>query len=179
MAELVTLARPYANAAFAVARQDERLAEWSRTLQLLAALTQADEVQHLLNSPDQSAADKVAMLVRLCGEEADDKVERLLQELARNKRLTLLPAISEQFEALRATAEAVLDVEIVSAYELTEAQQQNLADNLKRRFDRDVRLSSRIDNTLLGGVMIKAGDMVIDGTVRGRLQKLTETLQRS
>jgi F-type H+-transporting ATPase subunit delta len=112
MAELVTLARPYANAAFAVARQDARLAEWSRVLQLLAALTQAEEVQHLLNSPDQSAADKVAMLVRLCGEEADDKVERLLQELARNKRLTLLPAISEQFEVLRATAEAVLDVEV-------------------------------------------------------------------
>ncbi len=179
MAEFATLARPYANAVFAIAKADARLTQWSEALHLLAALAAAAEVQQLLGSPTRSAGDKASALVGLCGDVADAKVERFLLELARNKRLDLLPEISAQFEALKAQEEMTLDVEVVSAYALDAAQQQKLADSLKRRFARDVRLATRTDASLVGGVLIKAGDTVIDGSVRGRLEKLTETVQRS
>ncbi len=99
--------------------------------------------------------------------------------LARNKRLHLLAEISAQFEALRAQEEASLDVEVVSAYSLDDAEQQRLDESLARRFEREIQLTSRVEETLLGGAIIRAGDTVIDGSVRGKLKKLSETLQRT
>jgi len=99
--------------------------------------------------------------------------------LARNKRLHLLPEISAQYEMLRAQAESSLDVEVVSAYPLDDAERSRMVEVLKRRFERDIQLTSRVDANLMGGVVIRAGDTVIDGSVRGKLEKLAETLQRT
>jgi F-type H+-transporting ATPase subunit delta len=103
----------------------------------------------------------------------------LLEVLARNKRLQLLPEISKQYEMLRAQAEKSLEVEVISAFALEESERQRLVETLKKRFEREIQLTSRVDEQLMGGMVIRAGDTVIDGSVRGKLEKLAETLQRA
>jgi F-type H+-transporting ATPase subunit delta len=175
--EKATLARPYANAVFDVARNEGRLDQWSRLLRILAAAAATARVQQMLGDPMLSAAEKVGKLALLCDGELDESGHRLLDVLAQNKRWGLFDDISEQFEALRAEEQRALDVEVVSAYELSEEQQQKLADSLRRRFARDIRMNTRVESKLLGGVVIRAGDTVIDGSIRGRLAKLSESLQ--
>jgi F-type H+-transporting ATPase subunit delta len=175
--EKATLARPYANAVFAVARSENRLDQWSRLLRILAAAAATPRVQQMLADPMLNAEEKVDKLALLCDGELDQSERRLLDVLAWNKRWGLFDEISEQFEKLRAEEQRALDVEVVSAYALSEEQQQKLVDSLRRRFARDIRMNARVDLKLLGGVVIRAGDTVIDGSVRGRLAKLSESLQ--
>ena len=178
MADLATLARPYANAAFDVARSSEQLSVWARALGLMAAATVEPKLRKLIGSPSVEAPRKAEMISGLCGEDITDVVRRFVHVLAENKRLALLPGIFAQFEALRAQEEKSLDVEVVSAFEMSDEETQTLAAALKIRFDRDVRLESSVDASLLGGAIVRAGDTVIDGSVRGKMQKMTETLQR-
>lgn len=178
MAELATLARPYANAIFDIARQDRLLDRWSRSLGFLASASADENVRGLLESPSATDEQKAHTLAELCGDELGDKERGLIAVLARNGRLALFAEIHAQFEALRAEEERVLEVEVVAAYELLEDQRQELIDALGRRFEREIQLSSRVDTSLLGGAVIRAGDTVIDGSVRGKLDKLSETLQR-
>jgi F-type H+-transporting ATPase subunit delta len=178
MAEQATLARPYANAVFDLARSGNALDRWSRALSLLAAAGDEPAIRRLIDAPDQSAEVKAAKLVDVLGDELDDQGRNLVRLLARNKRLDLLREIHEQFEARKAEAERVLDVEVVSAFDLTAEQSERLRDVLQRRFSKEINLSGRVDPDVLGGVVIRAGDTVIDGSIRGRLGKLAETLQR-
>ena len=178
MAELATLARPYANAIFDIAKQDRLLDRWSRTLAFLTSASADENVRRLLESPSASDEQKVHTLAQLCGDDLGDKGRALISVLARNDRLGLFAEIGEQFEALRADEERTLEVEVVAAYELTPDQRQQLIDALGRRFEREIQLSSRVDTSLLGGAIIRAGDTVIDGSIRGKLDKLSETLQR-
>ena len=178
MAEQATLARPYANAVFDIARGDGALDAWSRVLSLLAGVAEQAVVRRLLDAPDVAAEVKAAKLVELLGDELNDRARNLVRLLARNKRLDLLPEIREQFEVRKAESERVLDVEVVSAFELSAEQSERLRDVLQRRFEKEINLSGRVDPDVLGGAIIRAGDTVIDGTVRGRLDKLAETLQR-
>lgn len=183
MAEDATIARPYANALFDVANvagrdRNASLDRWTQMLNFAAAAVVADGVQELLARPNATAEAKAQMLIDLCGDALDTHGKNLLQLLAQNKRLTLLPEITEQFEALRAQAQMTLDVEVVSAFELGEGAQQRLADALNKRFGREIKMTSRTDTALVGGVVIRAGDTVIDGSVRGRLDKLREALAR-
>lgn len=179
MAELATLARPYANAAFDIAKSDSQLDAWSRMLALLGAAATTAGVQRLLESPDLEDGAKASKLGELLNEDLNDRGKRFLHVLAENKRLPLLPEIAEQFEERRAEEEQVLDVEIVAAYALSEAQEQKLGDALGRKYGREINMSSRVDDSLIGGAIIRAGDTVIDGSVQGRLQKLKETLGRT
>jgi len=179
MAELATLARPYANAAFDVAKSDGELDRWSRMLALLAAAAANESVQILLSAPDVEEVQKAYRLTEICGPELNDRAKRFIQVLAGNKRLTLLPEIQEQFEALRAEEQATLDVTVQSAYPLSEAEQEKLKSALTRRFEREVSMVSEVDASLIGGAVIRAGDTVIDGSLRGRLAKLAETIQRT
>ena len=103
----------------------------------------------------------------------------MLEVLAHNKRLQLLPEISKQYEMLRAQAEKSLEVEVISAFALGDSERERLVETLKRRFEREIQLTSRVDEQLMGGMVIRAGDTVIDGSVRGKLGKLAETLQRA
>ena len=179
MAELATLARPYANALFDLAKSEQALEPWSRMLSYLAAASADDRVKRMLESPDLATEVKAQRLIDLCGEELSDRAKNLIKLLARNKRLGVIGEIREQFEQRKAEEERVLEVEVVSAYELSPEQSDRLREALQRKFEREVNLTGRVDPQMLGGAIIRAGDTVIDGSIRGRLDKLAETLQRS
>ena len=176
MAELATIARPYANAVFELAKNESSLDAWSRMLGVLTATTANDVVQQLLDSPDMPSTAKAFRLAEVCGDELDDRGKKFLQALAEHDRLPMVGEIFEQFEALRAEEQKTLDVEVVSAFEVSDAQRDGLADALRRRFDKEVSLETQVDASLIGGVVIRAGDVVIDGSLRGKLDKLAESL---
>ena len=179
MAEIATIARPYANAVFEIAKRNRALDEWSRQLALAAAVAAVPAISDVIESPAATSLEKSNTVVRVCGEELGGEGKQLIHVLARNKRLHLLAEISSQYEALRAQEEASLEVEIVSAYALSDVEQQRFTDALTRRFEKEILLSTRVDESLLGGAIIRAGDTVLDGSVRGKLDKLSETLQRT
>lgn len=178
MAELSTLARPYAKAAFEYALESNQLQAWSKMLALTAAVSEQDKVAELLASPEATSSQLADTLVNVCGDELDQKGANFIGELAQHKRLSLLPQINEQFEALKALQQQVVDVEVASAFELDDSQLQTLAEKLKQSLNREVQMHTRIDTDLLGGVLIRAGDLVIDGSVRGKLAKLAEVMNQ-
>jgi F-type H+-transporting ATPase subunit delta len=179
MAELATLARPYAHAVFDIAKDAGRLDAWTRALALLAAAVEQPELRDLIEAPERSSEQKAFALIELCRDELDDRGRRFVQVLASNKRLALLPEIRDIFEALRAELQKTLDVEIVSAAPLSEAEAAELERALARRYERRVQLTARVDENLIGGAVIRAGDTVIDGSIRGKLEKLSEALLRA
>ena len=179
MAEIATLARPYANAVFDLARSLDRLAEFSPMLALLARAVETKEVRALIAEPSLTPAAKAHQLIDVVRDDVDDRCRRFVQVLADNQRLDLLPEIATQYEALKAEAEKTLDVEITTAVQLTERQFDNYTEALRRRFEQDVNVNVEVDPALVGGAVIRAGDTVIDGSVRGRLTRLVESLQRT
>ena len=178
MAQTATLARPYANAAFDVAKSHGRLAEWSRMLTLLAAAAATTEVEALIGDPALGGEVKAHKLAEALRGELDDRARRFVLALAIYQRLALLPEVARQFEAMKAAAENVLEVEVVAAVALAEAQREQFAEVLARRFGRDVNLAVTVDETIIGGAIVRAGDTVIDGSVRGRLARLAAALKR-
>lgn len=179
MAELATLARPYANAVFALARESGELDRWARMLEYLAVASVDPQLMVLLEAPEVAEEHKAFRLAEVCGAELNDRARKFVQVLATNKRLPLLGEIHQQFEALRALEQQSLDVEITSAFPLVESQEEALREALNRRFAKDIEITSQVDASLIGGAIIRAGDTVIDGSVRGKLEKLAETIQRS
>lgn len=178
MAELATIARPYANAVFSLAKSENSLNQWSSMLAVLDATVQHDAVSRLLSSPDLASGAKSERLAQLCDDELDARGVAFLQSLAEHDRLLLIGEVREQFEALRAEELKNLEVEVVSAFELSAAQSDALKEALNRKFNKEVSIESRVDPALIGGAVIRAGDMVIDGSVRGKLYKLAETLEQ-
>ena len=178
MAELATIARPYANAVFELAKRDNNLEQWARMLSVLDATTQNETVALLLDSPDMPANAKAYRLAEVCGDELDDRGKKFLQSLAEHDRLALIAEVRAQFEELRAEEQRSLEVEIISAYPLSDAQGDALKQALNRKFDKEIAIESRVDQSLIGGAVIRAGDMVIDGSIRGKLQKLAENLEQ-
>ena len=177
MAYLTTLARPYAKAAFQYASAAQDLAKWSDMIALLAAVAGVDKVQRVLGSPSISATDKAGTIIVICGDSLDDNGKNLVKILAQNNRLGLLPEISLLFETFRADAEKRVDVEITSAVSIDKAIEEQLTKALKTKLDCDVRTRIAVDESLIGGVVIRAGDTVIDSSIRGRLAKLAEIIQ--
>ena len=176
MAELSTLARPYAKAAFEYAAAKGELQGWSDSLGVVAAVAQQSEVEKLLSSPNYTADQQAKQLIEICGDALNEQGCNFIGVLAENRRLKLLPAIQQQFEVLKANREKSIDVDVVSAGEITSEQQEKLASALRTKLDRDVNLQVSIDKRLLGGAIVRAGDTVIDGSIRGRLAKLAEAL---
>lgn len=177
MAELTTLARPYAKAAFEYAKAAGKLQQWFEALEVSAAVAEQDQVKKALAASGLTAAQKASVFVQVCGEQLDANVKNFIQTLASNKRLALLPYIKEQFSNLKAQQEKTIDVEVTAAYELPVDLINKLAQSLSAKLDRNVNVESSVDKSLLGGVVIHTGDMVIDGSVRGRLAKLAEALK--
>ncbi len=175
MAELSTLARPYAKAVFERAQAEGKLAEWSEALNALAEVTEVPEAAQLIGSPQVSEGQLADVIGAACGG-LDDAAKNLLQLLIENRRLSAARAIAEQYEALRAAAENRVDVDVVSATELSQAQQDKLAAALKQRLNSDVRLSCSVNPELMGGAVLKAGDLVIDGSLRADLQRLAHAV---
>ena len=176
MAELSTLARPYARAAFEFARDVKALDRWSNMLTTAASVASTAEMQKLFQSPNLTSEAKGKAFVDVCGDDLDNKVGNFVKYLAKNNRLALLVEIQHQFELYKANYEKAVDVEITSAFEITPAQKDKLAAALKAKLDREVNLQTDIDSTLLGGAVVRAGDLVIDGSIRGRLAKLAESM---
>ncbi len=177
MAELTTLARPYARAAFDQAKAQKTLDSWSTCLDMLAAVADVAKVGDLFSSPSLTSEQKSETLLGLCGEGLDESQKNFVRLLAENKRLSLLSGIAELFELYKAEHEKSVDVEVHSAYEISDELSNKLAASLKKTLDRNVSLNTVIDKSLIGGVVIHAGDMVIDNSVRGRLEKLSDALQ--
>lgn len=176
MAELTTLARPYAKAAFEHAKEKNTLAQWASQLSVAAAVSQYETVGKVLSSPVHTAAEKGDVFVNLCGDSLDTQGQNFIRNLAANKRLGLLPAINVLFEQYKANLEKSVDVDVTSAFELSKDTLDKLAAALQSNLGRDVTLQSSIDDSLLGGVVIRAGDTVIDDSVKGRLAKLAEAM---
>jgi F-type H+-transporting ATPase subunit delta len=176
MAELNTLARPYARAAFETACDSADLVGWSRRLGLLARVTQDSSVNELLTSPGQTGTQKASVLREICGDDLDRPTENFLLILSENRRLQLLACIFDQFEVLKANHEKAVDVDIMAAKELESEQLNKLNNVLAKKLGRKINMQVRLDQNLLGGVVIRAGDTIIDGSIRGRLTKLADSL---
>ena len=176
MAESITLARPYAKASFEVALAAGELSPWSQSLKLLASVAANDTVRKTMLSPALTAAEQASMLINLCGNELMPKAGNLIRLLADNKRLQLLPEISELFEALTANQEMTVDVELSTAFELNKDVVKKITQALQTRLNREIKLHTRVDKHLIGGAVIRAGDTVIDSSVRGKLTKLAEAM---
>jgi F-type H+-transporting ATPase subunit delta len=178
MAELTTVARPYASAIFALAKRDKRLPEWSRMLECLATAAAEEKMAQYLAMPEVTAEAKAYRLADVCGDVMNDAGRSFVNVLAANRRLDLIGEIRQLFEEMRADEERLLDVEVISAYELDIAERNRIIDALKKKHQKEVQLSEKVDPNLLGGAIVRAGDVVIDGTVRGRLEKLVDALTR-
>ena len=179
MAEFATLARPYANASFDVAKSAGRLEERSRGRNLLALSGEDPNLKAMVQSPTATTAEKAFKLAELFRDDLLDSVRQFVHVLAENKRLSLLAEITTQFEVRRAEEARTLDVEVTTAVPLSDSEQNRFQEILERRFEQQINLTTAVDETIIGGAHIRAGDTVIDGSLRGRLAKLGEAFARS
>ena len=178
MAELTTVARPYAKAAFEYANAEGKLelAIWSTQLALAAAVVQDAEFARYLSRPSMTVAEQETALFAACGGELSAGVRNFLSLVAANKRLMALPAIAELYEILKAQAENTADVTVTSAFALSDEQEDVLAKQLAEKLGARININTEVDAALIGGVIIRTGDLVIDASVRGKLAKLSATL---
>ncbi len=176
MAERATIARPYAKAAFEYARGAKAFSEWSRGLNTAAEIVADPRVSRLCSSPQLSAAELAGLVTDLGGASLDAGMQNFVRVLAENRRLLLLPEIAAQYAELRSAVENTMDVEVTSAVALDAAQSANLVRALNARLKRQVRLQNSVDSALLGGAIVRAGDLVIDGSLKGRLERLATEL---
>ncbi len=176
MSELTIIARPYAKAAFDLAVEKETLNQWGQMLTFAAEVTKNREMDQLLTS--SVPAKKLAeIFVTVCGEQLDKYGQNLIKVMADNGRLKALPEVCNEFIALRKEHEKKMDVEVISAAPLSEEQRTDISSKLEQRFERKVNLNCNVDEALLSGVIIRAGDLVIDNSARGQLDRLSDALQ--
>ena len=175
MAELSTLARPYAKAAFEYAMEAGDLQGWSDSLGTVSSVAKQSSVDQLLSSPSSTASEQAAALTGICGESLSSAGMNFICILSENRRLKLLPQIAHQFEIMKANQEKAIEVDVASAQPLDEEQQEKLTEALSKKLERKVNMQVSLDKSLLGGAVIRAGDTVIDGSIRGRLTKLAES----
>ena len=176
MSELTTIARPYAKAAFDFAVESQAVSEWNDMLFFASEVAKNDEIVAFLSgshSPEVTSD----LFIKVCGEQLNEKGQNLVKVMAENGRLVALPAVAELFEELKAQYENEIEVDVTSATEISAAQQEGLAAALEKRLARKIKLNCNIDSAVVGGLLIKAGDTVIDATVRGKLERLSNVLQ--
>lgn len=178
MAESVTIARPYAEAAFKLAREKNRLEAWSQMLRLLDLVVQDAAVAGSISDPNVNSEKLQGLILGVCGEQLDGAGRNFVQVLEHNNRLTLLPEIRAMFEALRLEHDGVLEAEIHSAFAIDDAQVAQLVNKLEGKYQRKVRARVSVDAKLIGGIKIVVGDKVVDATVRGRLDAMSAALIR-
>jgi len=176
MADRSTIARPYARAAFAEALADKRLAPWSDAINTGAAVVQDDRVKRLLDHPRVTPAELAQFVIDIAGNGIDQDAKNFVQTLAENRRLGYLPEIAAIFNELKDAEEGIVDVTVTSAAPLDQQQQLTLSEALARKLKRQVRLHCETDKTLIGGAILRAGDLVIDGSLRTRLDRLATEL---
>jgi F-type H+-transporting ATPase subunit delta len=176
VAERATIARPYAKAAFEYARAANATAAWSQGLKTAAEIVADARVAPLTNSPQWSPADLAGLIAEVAGAGLNAPMHNFVSVLAENHRLLLLPEIFALYEELRSEVENTVDVDLISAVPLSGEQQQKLGAALSARLKRKVRMQNSVDAALLGGAVVRAGDLVIDGSLQGRLERLATDL---
>ncbi len=176
MAEKSTIARPYAQAAFSLAEQQGELKKWSDMLQLIATVASDDTMQELIGSPEIEQDALSEIVLGVCADGLETTGQNFVRVLVENDRLAVAPEIAKLYETKRAEAERTIDAEVTSAFPLSEKLKAQLAAALKKKLGREVNLVSKTDESMIGGAIIRAGDMVIDGSVTGQLEQLTYSL---
>lgn len=176
MAESSTVARPYAQAIFELAQEDDAFQRWSDILEMLVSIVRDPTLLALIHSPRVNDEELAALIVDIAGEHLDASGANVVRLLAANDRLPLLPKIAALYERLRAEAQGVVDAELVAAVPVSDAQRERVREALERRFGASVNLQCRTDEALMGGALVRAGDWVIDGSVRAQLRKLAGAL---
>lgn len=172
-----TIARPYAEAAFEVAQAGKALDAWSDALTTLAAVVSDPQVAAQIGNPNLSRARLLDLIVAAAGAGLSAEVQNLVRLLAENERLAVLPDLARLFEARKTAAQGIRHIQIRSAFDLSSAERSKLQSTLKSHFGAEVELTVEKDSSLIGGVEIRADDVVIDSSVRGRLQQLANELQ--
>ena len=176
MADRLTIARPYARAAFAEARAAEQFEPWSQALAVASQVIRDPRVATLLGNPHVTPGELAQLVSGIAGAQLGAHGENFVRTLAANRRLGYLPEIAAQFDILKDAAQGVADVTVTSAAALNATQQQQLAGALEKRLQRTVRLHAAVDPTLIGGAVLRAGDLVIDGSLRTRLERIAYEL---
>lgn len=178
MAQTSTIARPYAKAVFEIARDARDFPGWQAQLELLAHIAADPAVRVTIGDPKVETKRVAELVLGVCGDKLSPIGRNLVAMLAERKRLAVLPEVLTQFVALRREAEKTVEVELVTAAPTDAATQQRFAAALERKLGRKVELKNRTDAALIGGALIKAGDLAIDGSVRGRLERLAIQLAK-
>jgi len=176
MTELATLARPYAEAAFKCAKQSGKAADWSKSLQFLAFVVNAPEMQAIIDNPRVGRQRISDLLLDIGQDQVLDAAKNLVKLLVENDKLKLLPTISTLFEQLKADDEGYVNVDLLSAYALSKAEQNKYVAKLEKLLNKKVNATMAVDKSLIGGIIAKAGDKVIDGSIRGQLHQLAKRL---
>ncbi len=178
MAEIVTIARPYAEAVFRLAKDRGALAEWSDMLEYMAVVVQDPQMQACICDPNLTPARLEDLFLSIGAGKLDEMGKNFVRELVHNRRLGVLSQISELYETLKADEGGVLEARVTSAYPMTESQLGDLVRRLEDKFQKKVDASVEVDPELIGGVRIVIGDDVIDASVRGKLQAMAFALTR-
>lgn len=177
MAEPSTIARPYAEAVFRLADSSGALGKWADMLSDLAGVAADERVRAAINDPNLPAAKIAGLFISILAGKLSGDAENLVRVLAEYGRLELLPQIREQFEALKNEREGIVEAEVQSAFELTDAQVGDLVSRLEKKFGRKVKAKVTLDRELIGGVRVLLGDKVIDGSARAQLGALENALK--
>jgi F-type H+-transporting ATPase subunit delta len=178
MSEFTTAARPYANAVYDIAHETGALESWGNALANLAAVIVDAQMSEMLDKPELGKSQKGELVIQVLGDKLTEQQQNLVKLMAENGRLKLMPDVQLQFEVARAKAENKVDAEVISAYELSAEQTDELVNTLKNKLGCDVTLTTTVDESLIGGVVIKAGDTIIDASMKSQLESLALSLGR-
>jgi len=178
MSDVTTTARPYANAVYDTAHENKTLDSWGDALANLANVISDSQMSELLDNPELGNIQKGELLIQVLGDNLTEQQQNLVKLMAENGRLKLMPDVLEQFEVARAKAENKIEAEVISAFELSAEQSSELVNTLKNKLGCDITLTVTIDKSLIGGVIIKAGDTIIDASMKSQLDSLALSLGR-
>jgi F-type H+-transporting ATPase subunit delta len=176
MSELATLARPYATAAFKRAKETASTTKWSDSLAFMVAVMTDQQIVSVASNPRVNKDRLAQLLLTICNEQIDSESTNFLKLLLQNGRLGLLPDIANQFEAIKAEDEGYIDVEVTTAYAFTKEANNNFSATLEKFLNKKIHMNVTLDKSLIGGVIVRAGDRVIDGSIKGQLQQLQKAL---
>jgi F-type H+-transporting ATPase subunit delta len=177
MSELATLARPYAAAAFKRSFETGTTEKWSKSLAFMSAVLNDKEMSVVVDNPKVSKAGLSALMLDICQGQVDEEGANFLKLLVQNNRLTLAPTIAALFEAYKAESEGYIDVEVATAYAFSKEEKQSFTSTLEKTLSKKVHMKVTVDKSLIGGVLVRAGDRVIDGSIKGQLQHMQKALQ--
>ncbi len=177
MSELATLARPYAAAVFKRAKETDSTEKWSQHLAFMSAVLTNEDISVVIDNPNVTKQGLTALMLDICQGQIDSEGENFLKLLVHNNRLALVSAIAGLFEVYKAEDEGYIDVEVSTAYAFSEEAQRDFVATLEKMLSKKVHITEIVDKSLIGGVLVRAGDQVIDGSIRGQLQQMQKALQ--